>query len=130
MWTCSPAPMVGSGAPITVTPGPVTPDAAIVVSPHDIHGSPPFAMYGGDANNAGSNSAPLSQVVNSGGGSVNVALASNGGVASASSTYVAPGYSFPVAAVNNGERAGLNWGNGGGWNDATGSASRSMSALL
>jgi hypothetical protein len=58
-------------------------------------------------------------VVNAGSGSVNVALAANGGVASASSTYVAPGYSFPVAAVNDGERAGLNWGNGGGWNDAT-----------
>ena len=25
-----------------------------------------------------------------------------------------------VPAVNNGDRAGLNWGNGGGWNDATG----------
>ncbi|TMH62214.1 MAG: hypothetical protein E6H55_08815, partial [Betaproteobacteria bacterium] len=77
------------------------------------------ANYGGDASNTASASAPLSQVVSSSGSSVNVALASNGGVASASSTYVAPGYSFPVAAVNNGDRAGLNWGNGGGWNDAT-----------
>jgi hypothetical protein len=77
------------------------------------------ANYNGDASNTASASAPLSQVVNSGGGSVNVALAANGGVASASSTYVATGYAFPVAAVNNGDRAGLNWGNGGGWNDAT-----------
>jgi streptogramin lyase len=77
------------------------------------------AVYSGDANNAASQSAPLSQVVNGSGGSVNVALAANGGVASASSIYVAPGYAFPVAAVNDGERAGLNWGNGGGWNDAT-----------
>ena len=28
-------------------------------------------------------------------------------------------HAFPVAAVNNGDRAGLNWGSGGGWNDAT-----------
>ena len=77
------------------------------------------ANYSGDASNTASASSALSQVVNSGGGSVNVALAANGGVASASTTYVAPGYAFPVAAVNNGDRAGLNWGNGGGWNDAT-----------
>jgi len=37
-------------------------------------------------------------------------------VASASSTY---GPAYPVAAVNNNERAGLNPGNGGYWNDAT-----------
>ena len=48
-----------------------------------------------------------------------MALAANGGVASASSTYAAPGVSFPVSAVNNGDRAGLNWGHGGGWNSAT-----------
>ena len=48
---------------------------------------------------------------------INVALASNGGVASASSTYAT---AFPVSAVNNGDRKGLGWGNGGGWNDATG----------
>jgi hypothetical protein len=47
---------------------------------------------------------------------INVALAANGGVASASSTYSA---SFPTSAVNNGDRKGLNWGNGGGWNDGT-----------
>ena len=52
-------------------------------------------------------------------GSVNVALAANGGVASASSTYVLNGYSFPVSAVNDGDRTGLNWGHGGGWNSAT-----------
>ena len=27
---------------------------------------------------------------------------------------------YPPSAVNNGDRKGLNWGNGGGWNDATG----------
>jgi hypothetical protein len=71
--------------------------------------------YAGNAGNAASSSAPLSQVVN-GAGSGNVALASNGGVATASSTISA---GFPVSAVNNNERAGANWGSGGGWNDAT-----------
>jgi hypothetical protein len=73
------------------------------------------AAYAGDAGNAASSNSPLSQVVNAAGAS-NVALASNGAVASASSTLSA---AFPVSAVNNNERAGLNWGNGGGWNDAT-----------
>jgi PKD repeat protein len=50
---------------------------------------------------------------------VNVALAANGGVASASSTYNVPGYNFAASSVNNGEPAGINWGHGGGWNDAT-----------
>ena len=45
----------------------------------------------------------------------NVALASAGAVASASSTYSA---AYPVAAVNDNERAGVNWGNGGGWRAA------------
>jgi hypothetical protein len=73
------------------------------------------AAYAGDAGNAASSSSPLSQGVNAAGAS-NVALASNGAVASASSTISA---AFPVSAVNNNERAGVNWGNGGGWNDAT-----------
>jgi F5/8 type C domain. len=76
------------------------------------------AAYAGDAGNAGSSSTALSQVVNAAGAS-NVALASNGAVASASSTISA---AFPVSAVNNNERAGLNWGNGGGWNDGTANA--------
>ncbi len=50
----------------------------------------------------------------------NFALVANGGVASASSTYnLVPGYSFAVSSVNDGERAGINWGHGGGWNDLT-----------
>src|SRR5208282_3562106 len=76
------------------------------------------ANYGGDANNQASASAALSQVVN-GVAPIDVALAANGGTASASSTYVYPGYSFPASAVINGDRTGLNWGYGGGWNDAT-----------
>jgi hypothetical protein len=46
----------------------------------------------------------------------NVARASNGGVATASSTLTA---NYPAAAVINGDRRGLNWGAGGGWNDGT-----------
>jgi hypothetical protein len=53
-----------------------------------------------------------------GGGRVNVALAANGGTASASSTY---DVGFPASSVINGDRRGPNWGNGGGWADATGS---------
>src|SRR5438105_524425 len=73
------------------------------------------ASYSGDAANTSSSSTALSQLVNSS-SQVNVALASNGGVASASSTLSA---AFPVNSVNNNERAGINWGNGGGWADAT-----------
>jgi hypothetical protein len=50
---------------------------------------------------------------------VNHALASNGGVATASSTYNA---SYPASSVINGDRRGLNWNSGGGWNDSTGGA--------
>jgi Ricin-type beta-trefoil lectin domain-like/Calx-beta domain/Pregnancy-associated plasma protein-A len=48
---------------------------------------------------------------------VNVALSSNGAVASASSIH--PSGNFPVAAVNNGDRKAMNWGSGGGWKDNT-----------
>ena len=51
--------------------------------------------------------------------SVNVALASAGSTATASSS---AGASFPVASLINGDRAGLNWGAGGGWKDATSGA--------
>jgi hypothetical protein len=77
------------------------------------------ASYSGDATNNVSTSSTLSQVVNAVGSSLNVALAANGGVASASSTYSA---SYPVSAVNNGDRTGVGWGSGGGWNDATANA--------
>ncbi len=53
---------------------------------------------------------------------INVALASNGGVASASSTIWknVPNYpSFPEASAINGDRTGRKWGSGGGWNDET-----------
>ena len=47
---------------------------------------------------------------------LNQALAANGGVASASSTLSA---AYPPSGAINGDRRGLNWGAGGGWNDGT-----------
>jgi len=49
----------------------------------------------------------------------NFALPSNGATVTASSQYST---AHPVSAVNNGDRRGLNWGAGGGWNDATANA--------
>jgi len=46
---------------------------------------------------------------------VNYALQANGGTATASSAYSG----YPAASVNNGDRRGVGWSNGGGWNDAT-----------
>jgi hypothetical protein len=50
---------------------------------------------------------------------INWALASNGGTASASSTYDA---NYPASSTINGDRKGLNFKAGGGWNDATSGA--------
>jgi hypothetical protein len=75
------------------------------------------ASYSGDSGNAPSASTPVSQTVNSTSPTgTNVAAASAGAVATASSTYNA-GYA-PIYVIN-AERAGTNWGNGGGWADAT-----------
>jgi hypothetical protein len=74
-----------------------------------------IASYSGDVGNTSSNSAAVSQLVNAA-GSTNFALASNGGVASASSTLNG---GYPVTAINNNERTGANWGSGGGWADGT-----------
>ena len=46
----------------------------------------------------------------------NVALAANGASATASSTF---GGGYDPSGTINGDRKGLNWGNGGGWNDAS-----------
>ncbi|HEV7903688.1 MAG TPA: S8 family serine peptidase [Pyrinomonadaceae bacterium] len=51
------------------------------------------------------------------GSSVNVALAANGATATASSVY--PQGIYTAASTINGDRKGLNWGGGGGWNDGT-----------
>ena len=61
-------------------------------------------------------SAPVTVTVDEGAPWVNFAAQANGGVASASSTYSTD---FPATAVNDGDRKGLNWGSGGGWNDGT-----------
>jgi len=50
---------------------------------------------------------------------MNVALASRGARASASSTY-SP--AFPPSAAIDADRAGMTWGSGSGWNDATAGA--------
>ncbi len=49
----------------------------------------------------------------------NVALPANGATVSASSTMVNPPYSYPVSAINNGDRKGLNAGSGGNWLSST-----------
>ena len=78
-------------------------------------------QYSGNAAyNPGSSSA-LTQTVNAAASaSTNVALASAGAFASASSQYSS---AFPASAAINGERAGANWGNGGGWAGASNSGS-------
>ena len=50
-------------------------------------------------------------------GNTNVALQANGGVASASASFNA---NYGPSGTNNGDRRGLNWGNGGGWNSPLG----------
>jgi PKD repeat protein len=87
--------------------------SSLVTGSHSI-----VATYSGDAANASSFSPALTQTVFTASGSINVALAANGGVASASSTYSS---SYPAAGANNGDRKGTNWASGGGWNDATAS---------
>ena len=77
------------------------------------------AVYAGDAGNQTSTSGVLSQVVNAASGAINVALAGNGGVASASSTYNS---GFAASGANNGDALGTGWGSSGGWNDNTGNA--------
>ncbi|MDQ2917956.1 MAG: Ig-like domain repeat protein [Pseudomonadota bacterium] len=77
------------------------------------------AAYSGDAANAASTSATLTQVVNAPVNGTNVALASNGGTASASSMW---GPSFPPSAVIDNQRSGAGWGNYAGWADGTSGA--------
>jgi hypothetical protein len=48
---------------------------------------------------------------------LNYALSTLGGLAQASSTY--PGRNYSASAATDGERAGANWEQGGGWNDGT-----------
>jgi hypothetical protein len=103
---CSAIALVGSGNSKTAACS----TSALSVATHSI-----TAAYSGDTGNLASTSVALSQVVNAV-GQINVALASNGGVASASSTYSS---GFPVSAIIDNVRTGANWGVSGGWNDAT-----------
>src|SRR5207237_5904899 len=105
---CATAAVTGAGNTRTAS----CTTSALAVGGHSIVGS-----YSGDAGNAASSSPVLSQVVNNVSGSSNVALASAGAVASASSTYST---AYPVTAVNDNERAGANWAvGGGGWASGT-----------
>ena len=106
---CGAVATTGSGNTVTA----VCNTASLAAGTHNV-----TAAYGGNSGNAPSVSSPLSQVVNGGGSTgTNVALASAGGVASASSIYSSG--NFAPANIINGERAGANWGNGGGWADNT-----------
>jgi len=75
------------------------------------------AAYAGDGGNSASTSSALAQVVSAAGTPVNVARASNGGAASASSQLAG----FSAASTIDGNPTGA-WGSDGGWNDATGNA--------
>jgi hypothetical protein len=73
-----------------------------------------------DNDNATTTSAPVTVTINQSPGRMNVALPANGGTAIASSI-LAPAYG--TSGAINGDRKGLSWGNGGGWNDGTPNAS-------
>jgi hypothetical protein len=106
---CSSVALGGSGNTRTATCS----TSALAAGSHSI-----VAAYGGDASNNASQSTSLSQAINnsSAGPSTNVALASAGAVASASSTF---GALYPVSAIINGDRAGKRFGMGGVWKDGT-----------
>ena len=106
---------IGGCTAVALTGGGNAPVAACNTSTLAIGTHAIVASYGGDAANAPS-SAGLSQVIGGPGTSTNVALASVGAVATASSQFSA---AYPVSAVNNGDRKGTGWGAGGGWNDAS-----------
>ncbi len=61
-------------------------------------------------------SAPVHVTVTLSSGRTNVAWAANGSVATASSTL---GVNYPASGTINGDRRGIGWGAGGGWNDGT-----------
>ncbi len=106
-------------AAVALSGGGNAPSAICTISSLSVGSHAIVASYGGDAGNAGSTSNTLLQVIDTASGGVNVALASTGAVALASSVFSSQ---FPVAAVNNNERKGAGWGSGGGWNDATANA--------
>jgi hypothetical protein len=84
-----------------------------------VMGSHTLTAVATDNQGAATTSAPVHVTVNPLPGRINVARSSNGGVATASSTL---NHKYPPAGANNGDRKGLNWGSGGGWNDGTNNA--------
>ena len=106
---CSAAALAGSGNTRTAT----CTTSALAVGTHAI-----VAQYSGNATNAPSTSSALTHTVSN--ANLNVALATNGGVASASSTYSA---GRTAAKLIDNERKGAAWNSGyGGWQDATANA--------
>ena len=106
---CAASTLAGSGDTRTATCA----TGALATGTHAI-----VAVYSGDSSNTASTSTSITQVVNvAPGGSINVASATNGGVASASST-LRPANA--VIYVNDNQRSGAGWSTGGGgWADAT-----------
>jgi len=90
-------------------------------SPYSVTWSPAVGSYTLTAvatDNAGatSTSAAVHVTVSQAAGRMNMALPANGGSATASSTYSA---NYAPSGAINGDRKGLSWGAGGGWNDGT-----------
>jgi len=101
-----------------------TPIGTSATSPYAISwASVPAASYAlmavaTDTGGAATSSAPISITV-AASGAINVALASHGGTAIASSSY---SNAYAPSGANDGDRKGSAWGAGGGWNDATADA--------
>jgi hypothetical protein len=107
---CSAVPLAGGGNAPTATCA----TNALATGNHAI-----VASYGGDAANESSTSATWTQVVSAPINGTDVALAANGGVASASSVW---GPSFAPSGVIDNKRSGAGWGNYAGWADGTSGA--------
>jgi len=95
------------------------------VSPFSMAWAPAIGAYtitgiATDDQGATTTSAAVHVTVNPMPGRTNVALATNGGTAIASSVL---NFNYPASGTINGDRKGLNWGAGGGWNDGTPNAS-------
>jgi hypothetical protein len=101
------------------------PIGSVAASPYSLSwgavaaGSYSLTAVATDDDGATATSAAVLVTVGQPGVRMNVALASNGGVATASSTLTA---NYPASAVINGDRRGVGWGAGGGWNDGTSNA--------